>query len=90
MVTPAKHGEIQFRGADSREQQALVLDAQHHIDLHLACDLLVKGCDRVLAWEILLLTDSSLVPVGAHLLAVADPASSVTHRRGWRNAMIDS
>ncbi len=36
------------------EQQALLLAAQHDIDLHLACDLLAKGCDLALAWEILL------------------------------------
>ncbi len=36
------------------EQQALVLSANHDIDLHLACDLLVKGCDVDLAWQILL------------------------------------
>jgi len=35
------------------EQQALVLAANHDIDLHLACDLLAKGCDLALAWEIL-------------------------------------
>jgi hypothetical protein len=36
------------------EQQALVLAANHNIDLHLACDLLAKGCDVDLAWQILL------------------------------------
>ena len=36
------------------ERQALVLAAHHDIDLHLACDLLTKGCDLALAWEILL------------------------------------
>jgi hypothetical protein len=36
------------------EQQALVLAANHDIDLHTACDLLAQGCDLALAWEILL------------------------------------
>jgi hypothetical protein len=36
------------------EQQALILAANHDVDLHLACDLLAKGCDLALAWEILL------------------------------------
>jgi hypothetical protein len=36
------------------EQQALLLAANHDIDLHLACDLLAKGCDVDLAWQILL------------------------------------
>ena len=36
------------------EQQALVLAANHDIDLHLACDVLAKGCDPALAWAILL------------------------------------
>jgi hypothetical protein len=36
------------------EQQALLLAANHNIDLHLACDLLAKGCDVDLAWQILL------------------------------------
>jgi hypothetical protein len=35
------------------EQQALVLAARHDVDLHLACDLLAKGCDPALAWDIL-------------------------------------
>jgi hypothetical protein len=43
----------QLVAAGWREQQALVLAARHHIDLHLACDLLAKGCDQALAWEIL-------------------------------------
>ena len=36
------------------EQQALVLAADHDVDLHLACDLLAKGCDLALASAILL------------------------------------
>ena len=36
------------------EQQALLLAANHDIDLHLACDLLAKGCSVDLAWQILL------------------------------------
>lgn len=36
------------------EQQALVLAANHDVDLHLACDLLAQGCDPTVAWEILL------------------------------------
>ena len=36
------------------EQQALVLAANHEIDLHIACDLLAQGCDLALAWQILL------------------------------------
>jgi hypothetical protein len=44
----------QLVGAGWPEQQALILAANHYIDLHLACDLLAKGCDLALAWEILL------------------------------------
>ena len=36
------------------EQQALVLAASPDVDLHLACELLAKGCDPAIAWEILL------------------------------------
>jgi hypothetical protein len=34
------------------ETQALALAADHHVDLHLACDLLAKGCDPETAWRI--------------------------------------
>ena len=44
----------QLLAAGWPERQALVLAAQHDIDLHLACNLLAHGCDLVLAWEILL------------------------------------
>jgi hypothetical protein len=44
----------QLVGVGWPEQQALVLAASHDIDLHVACDLLAKGCDVALAWEILL------------------------------------
>jgi len=44
----------QLLAAGWPERQALVLAAHHDIDLHLACDLLAKGCDLALAWEILL------------------------------------
>jgi len=44
----------QLLAAGWPERQALVLAAHHDIDLHLACDLLAQGCDRALAWEILL------------------------------------
>ena len=44
----------QLVGAGWPEQLALVLAANHDIDLHVACDLLAKGCDVALAWEILL------------------------------------
>jgi hypothetical protein len=44
----------QLLGAGWPERQALVLAAHHDIDLHRACDLLTKGCDLALAWEILL------------------------------------
>jgi hypothetical protein len=43
----------QLLAAGWPEQQALVLAANHEIDLHLACDLLTQGCDLALAWEIL-------------------------------------
>ena len=36
------------------EQQALLLAADHDVDLHLACDLLASGCDAAIACEILL------------------------------------
>ena len=36
------------------EQQALLLAADHDVDLHLACDLLANGCDPALACDILL------------------------------------
>ena len=32
----------------------IVLAANHDIDLHIACDLLAKGCGLALAWEIML------------------------------------
>ena len=35
------------------EADAVMLAARHEIDLHLACDLLAKGCDSSTAWEIL-------------------------------------
>ena len=35
-------------------EQAMALAVRHDIDLHVACDLLAKGCDLALAWEILL------------------------------------
>ncbi len=44
----------QLVNAGWREQQALVLAANHDVDLHLACDLLARGCDPTVAWEILL------------------------------------
>jgi len=44
----------QLLAAGWPERQALVLAAQHDIDLHLACDLLAHGCDLALAWDILL------------------------------------
>lgn len=44
----------QLLGAGWHEQQALVLAANHDIDLHLACDLLAHGCDPAVAWKILL------------------------------------
>jgi hypothetical protein len=44
----------QLLAAGWPEQHALVLAARHDVDLHLACDLLAKGCDLALAWEILL------------------------------------
>jgi hypothetical protein len=44
----------QLLAAGWPERQALVLAAHHDIDLHLACDLLARGCDLALAWEILL------------------------------------
>jgi hypothetical protein len=44
----------QLAGAGWPEQQALVLAANHDVDLHIACDLLAKGCDPAVAWEILL------------------------------------
>jgi hypothetical protein len=43
----------QLLAAGWPEQHALVLAANHDINLHLACDLLAQGCDRALAWEIL-------------------------------------
>jgi hypothetical protein len=36
------------------EQQALVLAANDDVNLHVACDLLPKGCDLRLALQILL------------------------------------
>ena len=36
------------------EQHALLLAADHDIDLHVACDLLADGCDPALAYAILL------------------------------------
>ena len=44
----------QLAGAGWPEQQALVLAANHDVDLHIACDLLPKGCNPAVAWEILL------------------------------------
>jgi hypothetical protein len=44
----------QLLAAGWPEQQALVLAADHDVDLHLACDLLARGCDLALACEILL------------------------------------
>jgi hypothetical protein len=44
----------QLLAAGWPEQQALVLAANHDIDLHLACDLLAEGCELALASEILL------------------------------------
>jgi predicted nucleic acid-binding protein len=34
------------------EAEALVLAANHDVDLHLACDLLAKGCGRSTALKI--------------------------------------
>jgi hypothetical protein len=36
------------------EAQALVLAADHDVDLHLACDLLANGCDPATALKIVL------------------------------------
>jgi hypothetical protein len=44
----------QLLAAGWPEQQALVLAADHDVDLHLACDLLTDGCDLALACQILL------------------------------------
>lgn len=44
----------QLLAAGWPERQALVLAAHHDIDLHLACNLLARGCDLALAWDILL------------------------------------
>jgi len=41
-------------GVGRPEQQALILAANHDVDLHLACDLLAQGCDPTVAAEILL------------------------------------
>ena len=43
----------QLLAAGWPEQQALLLAANHEINLHTACDLLAQGCDLALAWEIL-------------------------------------
>ena len=44
----------QLAGSGWPEQRALVLAANHDVDLHIACDLLPKGCNPAVAWEILL------------------------------------
>ena len=44
----------QLLAAGWPEQQALMLAAHNDVELHLACDLLAKGCHLALAWEILL------------------------------------
>ena len=33
------------------EAQALALATNHHVDLHLACELLAKGCGPDVAWQ---------------------------------------
>jgi hypothetical protein len=44
----------QLLRAGCPEQHALLLAADHNIDLHVACDLLADGCDPALACAILL------------------------------------
>ncbi len=43
----------QLQQAGWPEQEALLLAARHEIDLHQACDLLRRGCEHELAWQIL-------------------------------------
>ena len=43
----------QLQQAGWPEQEALLLAARHEIDLHQACELLQRGCDPGLAWQIL-------------------------------------
>ena len=42
----------QLLAAGWPEQQAVVLAANHDVDLHQACELLDRGCDADLAWQI--------------------------------------
>ena len=43
----------QLLAAGWPEADAVVLAARHEVDLHLACELIAKGCDPSTAWEIL-------------------------------------
>ena len=43
----------QLLAAGWPEQEALLLAARHDVDLHHACELLDRGCDTELAWQIL-------------------------------------
>lgn len=43
----------QLLAAGWPEQEALTLAARHDVDLHQACELLDRGCDAELAWQIL-------------------------------------
>ena len=43
----------QLLAAGWPEQEALLLAARHDVDLHQACELLDRGCDAELAWQIL-------------------------------------
>jgi hypothetical protein len=64
MTTDLQHADLQISDElsvdDWRYQQlvkpgwpeAQALAADHNIDLHLACDLLAKGCDPETAWRI--------------------------------------
>jgi hypothetical protein len=47
-----RHEELQRAGYDS--ESAIVLAASHDVDLHLAVDLLKRGCTVDLALQILL------------------------------------
>jgi hypothetical protein len=47
-----RHDELERAGYDS--ESALVLAASHDVDLHLAVDLLKRGCTIDLALQILL------------------------------------
>lgn len=43
----------QLRQAGWPETDALLLAERPEIDLHLACELLQRGCDPATAWQIL-------------------------------------